>query len=465
MGPALSSLKTFEKKMRVTANNVANVNTSGFKASRASSQDASSKTVSTTAGPAQIGRGTSMADIAGNFSQGSFESTDSPTDLAIGGRGFFVVRDRDNPGNAFYTRTGAFRFDTEGNLTSPGGYVAQGWPVDANGQATGSMEDIALSSLTSTPNETTRATVITNLDSNANSNTATLEFAWDADNPNGTYMPMGSYEHQATFQAHDSLGNPHDMTVYFDPAGSTDTWEFIVTSDPTEDMRPTAAGDGLGLLARGTATFNASGTITHMSMSAYNGAADVGTPGNWSPVSPNSDGHMTFSPTFVTGTPMTVALDFGTRFNATTSVWEPQSLSTTQYAQGSVTVFQTADGYGAGVLQSISVDTDGVVTGRYSNGEVIPLFQLALADFPNVQGLSNEGGGLFTETRKSGVPVTASPGTQGLGSISPNCLEQSNVDIAREIVNAMTTQRGFQANTTIIKVADEMLESVIDLFA
>jgi flagellar hook protein FlgE len=111
------------------------------------------------------------------------------------------------------------------------------------------------------------------------------------------------------------------------------------------------------------------------------------------------------------------------------------------------------------------VDTDGVITGRYSNGEVIPLFQLALADFQNPHGLRNEGGNLFRETRESGAPVTGSPSTQGLGSISPNSLEQSNVDIAREIVSTITTQRGFQANAKAIKIADEMWESVIDLFA
>jgi flagellar hook protein FlgE len=465
MGPALSGLKTFEKKMRVTANNVANVNTSGFKASRATSQDVLNETVTTTAGTAQVGLGTAIADISNSFSQGSFESTDSPTDLAIGGKGFFVVRNPDNPDDEFYTRTGNFRFDEDGNLTTPSGYITKGWPVDANGQATGSIGDIALSSLTSTPSQTTSATVVANLDSNATSNTATLELAWNGNDPNGTYMTSGTYEHQTTFDVYDSLGNTHDITVYFDPAGSTNTWEFVVTSDPTEDMRATAEGDGLGLLARGTVMFNASGTITDMNLSAYNGTASISTPGNWTPVSPSPDGHLTLSPTFVNGTPMTVDLDFGTRFNSTTSVWEPESLSTNQYAQASTTVFQSANGYGSGALQSISVDTDGVITGRYSNGEVIPLFQLALADFQNPHGLRNEGGNLFRETRESGAPVTGSPSTQGLGSISPNSLEQSNVDIAREIVSTITTQRGFQANAKAIKIADEMWESVIDLFA
>jgi flagellar hook protein FlgE len=327
------------------------------------------------------------------------------------------------------------------------------------------MGDIVLSSLASTPSQTTSATVVTNLDSRANSNTSTLELVWDGDNPGGTYMAAGTYEHQTTFEAIDSLGNTHDITIYFDPTGSTNTWEFIATTDPSEDMRSTASGDGMGLLARGTVSFNASGAITDMNLSAYNGAASISTPGNWTPVSPNSNGHLALSPMFVDGTSMAVDLDLGTRFNATTAAWEPESLSTTQYAQASTTVFQSANGYGAGALQSISVDTDGMITGRYSNGEVIPLFQLALADFQNPQGLRNEGGNLFRETRESGAPITGSAGTQGLGSIAPNSLEASNVDIATEIVNTITNQRGYEANLQIMKATDEMWESVIDLFA
>jgi flagellar hook protein FlgE len=272
---ALSGLRTFEKKMRVTANNVANVNSTGFKASRAISQDMAPQSVATAAGTAQIGRGTSVADIHSHFSMGPFEPTDSPTDLAIGGRGFFVLRDADDPNTTFYTRTGIFRFDHNGNLSTPDGYIARGWPVDTNGQPTGGMGDIAIS-FTAPPN--------------------------------------------------------------------------------------------------GTAN-------------------------------------------------------------------------------------------GTGALQSIAVDTDGIVTGHYSNGQDIPLFQLALADFQNVHGLRNEGGNRYRDTGASGAPFTGSPGTQGLGDIAPNALEQSNVDLAKEIVNTMITQRGFQANAKLVKVADEMLETVIDIFA
>ena len=457
----ISGLSTLGNSMTVIGDNIANVNTIGFKSSRVTFQDVLSQTVATTAGTAQVGRGTSLGDITSSFSQGSFESTDSATDLAIGGEGFFIVRDPGNTDNEFYTRAGEFRFDKDGNFTTPAGYIVRGWALDSAGSATGSIGDVALSSFTSSPSATQSATVITNLDSDENSNSATLETVWDGDNALGTYMASTAYEHQSTFKVYDSLGTTHDITVYFDADTTANTWEYIVTCDPTEDARATAAGNGQGMLARGTITFNTSGTATGMTMDTHDGRNDLAA--GWTSVTPNSSGYAEFSPSFITGTPMTVALNLGLRYNSTSTSWEPESLSTTQYSSSSTTVFQSADGYGAGALQSISVGTDGVITGQYSNGEVIPLYQVALANFQNEQGLYKEGGNLFRETRLSGDPVTGAPGSNGLGSISPNSLEQSNVDIATEFVKMITTQRGFQANSKIITVTDQMLAELIAL--
>lgn len=459
----ISGLSTLGNSMTVIGDNIANVNTIGFKASRVTFQDVLSQTVATTAGTAQVGRGTSLGDITSSFSQGSFESTDSTTDLAIGGEGFFIVSDPNNADNEFYTRAGEFRFDKDGNFTTPAGYVVRGWALDSNGNATGSIGNIALSSFTSSPSATTSATVITNLDSGQNSNTANLELAWDGDNGSSTYMASSAYEHQATFKVYDSLGSTHDITVYYDLDSSSNVWEYIVTCDPTEDQRSAAAGNGQGLLARGTISFNTSGTVTGMTMSQFSGQSGVGGTSGWSAVSPNSNGYLVFNVDLISGTNMSVALNAGTRYNSTTSVWEPESLSTTQYSEASSTIFQSANGYGAGALQSISVGTDGVITGQYSNGEVIPLYQVALGKFQNNQGLYKEGGNLYRQTRLSGDVVTGSPGTNGLGSISPNSLEQSNVDIATQFVKMITTQRGFQANSKIITVTDQMLAELIAL--
>jgi len=469
----VSGLTTLGNYMTVIGDNIANVNTVGFKSSRVTFQDVLSQTVSTADGTAQVGRGTSLADITSSFSQGSFESTDSKTDLAIGGDGFFVLRDPNDANNQFYTRAGQFIFDKDGNLVSPAGYIVRGWELDQNGQDIGSITDITLSSFTSPPSATDRIMVVTNLDADAQDKSADLSSVWNAQNP----VPIAdtAYEYQTTVKVYDSLGDTHDLTLYFDPDTNSSTWEFIVTCNPDEDFRSGAQtallnGDnGVGMLGHGTIAFDPqSGVLVDISWDQFtpdDGNYDLAT-GDWVTQNVPADltnGHFTVAPDFLGGYPLTVELDFGSVYSTGASAWVNDSPSTTQWASASTIVFQTATGYGAGDLQSITVGTDGVITGQYSNGEVIPLYRVALAKFQNVQGLYKEGGNLYRETRLSGVPITAKPGTNGLGSIAPNSLEQSNVDIATEFVRMITTQRGFQANSKIISVTDQMLLELINM--
>lgn len=142
---------------------------------------------------------------------------------------------------------------------------------------------------------------------------------------------------------------------------------------------------------------------------------------------------------------------------------EISALSTTSYSTGSTTIFQAQDGYTAGFLQNISVDRDGVITGRYSNGQVLQLFAVTLATFNNNYALYREGGNLFSETRSSGPPITGLANTGGKGSIASNALEQSNVDLATEFVKMITTEKGFQANSKTITTVDQMLTVLIQL--
>jgi flagellar hook protein FlgE len=464
----ISGLNTLGNSMTVIGDNIANVNTVGFKGSRVTFQDVLSQTVATTAGTAQVGRGTILADISSSFAQGSFESTNSTTDLAIGGQGFFIVRDPASANNEYYTRAGEFRFDKDGNFVNPAGYIVRGWALDADtGEDYGSIMDVTLQSFTSSPRETDHVTVIANLDSDATSLTAALETAWDG----SASPPIGgtAYEYQTSLKVYDSLGSTHDLTVYYD-LGSGSTWEYVITCNPAEDARTGATGVGQGLLARGTIDFNdSSGSIQGMTMDRFtvplggNWDDTSASSTNWVPTGENPNGYLEFAPEFITGYPMAVEFDLGSRYNSSSTVWVPSSLSTSQYATASTTIFQSSNGYGAGDLQSVNVGTDGVITGQYSNGQVIPLYRVALAKFQNVQGLYKEGGNLFRETRVSGDPITGRPGSNGLGSISPNSLEQSNVDIATEFVKMITTQRGFQANSKIITVTDQMLAELINL--
>jgi flagellar hook protein FlgE len=579
----ISGLSTLGNSMTVIGDNLANVNTVGFKASRVTFQDALSQSVATAAGSAQVGRGTCLADISGSFTQGSFESTASPTDLAIGGAGFFVIRDPNAAENEYYTRAGEFRFDKDGNFVNPAGYIVRGWALNADtGEDVGSITDIILQSFTSSPSRTTEIALITNLDADATSKSATLREVWDGANASNQYIGDGAYEYQTTVKVYDSLGSTHDITIYYDK-GTGSTYEYIVVCNPDEDNRQglglVSTDAGLGMLGSGTITFNESsgaiqgitfsrfigdgfgmdattdlsGVNTTASVTLYHDPDETPTPGlytftiaagsggtigtdaitvtigggsftipatytpgtildnnddtdiptgielafsagdidnvngdsftvtvlagdaddltsayTWADISTaqlSSDGYFEFNADFLGGTnsDMDVGLDFGSSYSTASGSWVNDSLSTTQYSAASSTIFQSANGYGAGDLQSVSVATDGAITGQYSNGQVIPLFRVALAKFQNNQGLFKVGGNLFRETRLSGQSITGKPGTGGLGSIAPNSLEQSNVDIAAEFVKMITTQRGFQANSKIITVTDQMLAELMNL--
>ena len=561
----ISGLSNLGNAMQIIGDNISNVNTVGFKCSSFTFQDLLSQNMFTRAGTSQVGRGTALSDIYATFEQGSFESTGNTTDLAIGGDGFFTVRESGS-NSLFYTRAGNFRFDKDGNMINPEGYVVQGWAVDANGDITGSTTDISMTSFTSQPQATNSVSVITNLNKDMKSNTSILSSAWDGTST--TPLASASYEYQSTVKAYDSLGSTHDVTIYYDKIAGAQ-WEYIITCNPGEDLRANIAGtEAAGLLARGTISFNeGSGAITGLTMSkltdytsasaataqavqcsgatgsfaitdpdiivnnadalttaaagtldlsytaatstwslpAAQGTIVSSTPtevkirlagatgpeditvdltqaqeatvdstltlnltrsDDWTPCGTtdfNADGYYEFTADFLGGAATTenIAFDIGVRWNGSSFV--PDSLSTTQYASPSTTVYQSADGYGAGDLEGVDVDVDGLITGVYSNGQVLPLYRLALAKFQSLQGLHKEGGNLYRATRESGPATTSLPGTNGLGSIAPNSLEQSNVDIANEFVKMITTQRGFQANSKIITVTDQMLSELINL--
>ena len=491
----ISGLSTNGDAMSVIGDNIANVNTIGFKSSRTTFQDVLSQSVATASGTAQIGRGCTLSAVDTLFQQGSFESTSNATDLAIGGNGFFIVRD---PGSQteYYTRAGQFRFDEDGNFVNPSGYVVRGWALDDNGNDVGTIQDIVLNTFTSPPQATQEVTAITNLDTSDTSHSDSLFDTWDATATDP--LPDSAYGYQTAVRVYDSLGNSHDITIFYDKLnssseyydGSIDTdnsWEYIVTCDPSEDLRTDFSGlSQQGILMRGTLTYSSStGNLSSLSAFTYNGAGDPTDDANWVPATFSTDGYPEVSAQFVSGVDQDIVLKFGLR--STDRTWvgstsvaditdgsgtdavpyfvgkEPQAMISTQYASSSTTVYQSQDGYGTGFLQNISVDTDGVMVGHYSNGQILNLYRVALAKFNNTQALSKEGGNLYAATRASGNAITGHPGENGLGRIAPNSLEQSNVDIASEFVKMITTQRGFQANSRVITTTDSMLSELINL--
>ena len=463
---ATSALKAFEKKLATSANNIANIHTQGFKKRRSSFQEISPQNVSISSGVSQVGQGTTIGKITEHFSQGSFEFASSPTEMAIGGDGFFVVRALE--GGSYYTRDGQFQFDKDGRLATTSGYVVQGWELEPiTGEIQGSVQDITLFSFTSPPEETTVIRNIVNLNAHAEDSSVginALAGAWDGDNPNQEYMADNAYHYQISTKVYDGVGASHDITLYFDRTGNGSAWEYIVTANPVEDRRSGATGDNLGLLARGTLVFNDSGAISDVTMDINDGT------GNWTAQNVTTDltdGHFAFHPDFLSGmdgsTEMSIQIDFGFFYDG--SSWVNDLLSSTHNSSPSNTVYSCADGYGSGGLESIAVGTDGVISGRYSNGHALDLFQVALAKFNNPHGLKKMGNNLYARTVESGEAITGQPRTNGLGGIGPNALEQSNVDFGEEFVSIMLTRRGFQANLNIIAAEDEMLGNLLNIIS
>lgn len=532
MWTGVSGLQTHGEKMSVVGNNIANINTVGFKGATMHFEDFISQDVNTAAGVGQIGRGVAIGAIYADFSQGAFETTNEATDLAIGGRGFFRVKVKGEE-TTYYTRAGNFRFDKDGYLVDPHGYVLQGWAIDnststalaSSGSSTatsgssaikgaGLPTDVRIEGFTAKPKATEQVTMITNLDSrdgNDNVADATNPFfsmfsVWNGQNE----TPLGEtqFAYQSTIKVYDEGGSSHDLTVYFDQVASVSStgeryWEYMVTVPPSEDGRvidgQTVRNSGVaGVVMIGTLTFDSSGQLKNMSAFtlASSATGNLGSLGNWTPAQFNTNGQPVFTANFTgqpsaSGTAESNARNIGINFgltNANTSAgWatgavanaaaigtDPSLLpefaairvnanATTSFSGSSSTQLQSQDGYTFGFLQNVSVDRDGILTGRYSNGVVLELFQITLYDFVNKWGLKRNGSNLFSETRESGEATAGPANANGYGSISSNSLEQSNVDMAAEFVQMITTERGFQANSKMVTAVDGLLQTVIQM--
>ncbi len=493
----VSGLVNMGNAMQIIGDNIANVNTTGFKAARSTFQDIMAQSINTARGGSQVGRGSAMSDVAPLFTQGSFESTSSPTDLAIAGNGFFMVSNPKIENSIYYTRAGQFHVDKNGYLVNPAGLRVQGWDMEEQPDGTfeivGSIKDIEIQN-TSPPVATSLATIAVNLDDGAKpvDSNNTLADSWDGStgDPNGGLKQNVNYEYKTTFKVYDSLGNTHELTVYFDKElddpntqGDERTWEFLVAMNPEEDKSGNAGTTTAGRLMRGRIQFTPDGQIERVfDIYRFNDTTEEG------PLETNTDTNQAFGdhnyPQIIAffqppsgNTDPTTGLDttaqriefsFGAQAkidsaNNQVISWSPETITTTQYANRSSTLFYDQNGFGAGFLESLSVDAEGVISGSYSNGRIIALGQLSLARFYSPSDLSKEGGNLWRETTASGTAITGPPRTNGLGSIASNALEQSTVDMGTEFVKLITTQRAFQANSRVITTTDDMLNELLNM--
>ena len=411
----LSGLNANATYLSVIGNNLANINTVGFKASTVSFMDLVSQTVGgTSANPMQVGLGVTMGAISPVFSQGAIENTREATNVAIQGSGFFIARGAS--GNA-YTRAGNFTFDSQGKLVTPDGFYVQGY-TEVNSTTvsivtTGTLSDIAVPpGVLREPQATSEFRTLTNLDASA---TAGDTFT-------------------TSVQIYDALGAAHVATITFTMGATAGTWDYDITV-PGAEITGGTAGVAYSVAA-GTLEFDSSGVLT-----AVDGAvpADV----------------TITTPTWVNG--------------AAASAWtwdliDANSVAAlTGYATDSATSSISQNGSAAGRIDNISIASDGRIIATLGAGQTVTVAQIALASFNNPKGLVKLGSSRFGESQAAGLPNVGVAGTGGRGTLIGSALEQSNVDIAQEFTQMILAQRGYQANSKTITVSDELLVDTLSL--
>lgn len=447
MYSGISGLKNHQVRMDVIGNNIANVNTAGYKKSRVVFQDALYQSVRGASRPTDARGGTNPMAIGLGMAVSSIDQIHTPspatytnkmTDLAVDGNGYFIL---ESGGQKFYTRAGNFDFDRMGNMISTSnGYRVHGWMADANGviDTVRESQPIDISTFkTVNPHATTQMRFTGNLNSNIAVNyslddTATppalIEFDPASDQPVGGESVITSKD------VYDALGNKETLYFRYFKAETSDgiKWYCDISLDPefagtiaaydpddpsisADTVRQELVFDDYGYLD-GTAGIKAINLV--MDRTAYN----------------------------------TLPIEFTIDFSQLTQ-WESKSTAWAEYQ----------DGYSMGNLTSYTIGIDGSILGVYDNGITKNLARVALANFQNPSGLMQVGSSLFQVSNNSGDPLIGAPGDQGMGALLPSSLEMSNVDLSEEFTDMIVTQRGFQANSRIITTSDEMLQELVNL--
>ena len=408
---ALSGLTAASSDLDVTANNIANANTTGFKDSRVEFADvyaSGGATISTNA----IGEGARVSATSQQFTQGNITTTGANLDLAVSGNGFFTVKDA----NGYeYTRNGTFSEDNQGNVVTATGQYLQVYPaLTTGGFNTGALANLNLNTAESTANPTSKVAVSLNLPANDKAPT----IAFDPTN-------SASYNQSTATTDYDSLGNAYPATLFFVATATPNNWQVYMNVGG--QTIPPATGPGQAL------NFEPNGATTKPTDANY--ANPVLTFPGFNPPSGATQGN-------------------SLTFNFTTSTQEASTFGVTAITQ---------DGYAPGQLSTVSIDATGIVSAVYTNGRSTQLGQIAMANFPDPSGLAQLGNTNWSSTYKSGVPIQGTAGSAGFGNIQSGALESSNVDLTTELVNMITAQRAFQSNAQVITTANQLSQTVINI--
>ncbi len=402
----LSGLNAASKQLEVIGNNVANANTVGFKQSRAEFADVFANSLSG-GGTSQIGIGTKVSNVAQQYTQGNISATNNSLDIAINGGGFFRMS---NNGSITYSRNGQFQMDKDGYIIDASSKRLTGFTAGPTGVlSTGAPAELRIETGDLQPAATTEIVGLVNLDSRK---TALTAAGFDPADPT-------TYHNSTAVTVFDSLGNSHTLQSF-----------FVKTAPGIWSVFTAADGVSTTVLPAPTATMTFTGTGINPT------------------VAPASAATLSFPVTTGATTPVPMTLDFSgsTQFGSNFSV---NSLS--------------QDGFTSGRLAGFITGSDGIITGRYTNGQSQVLGQLVLANFVNQNGLQSLGGNAWAESSISGPPLLGAPNTASLGVLQSASLEDSNVDLTAELVNLITAQRVYQANAQTIKTQDQVLQTLVNL--
>ena len=429
----ISGLNAASRNLEVIGNNIANANTVGAKMSRAEFADVYANAALHQVGTAP-GMGVSVAAVTQQFTQGGIRTTENPMDVAINGPGFFRVANPGASGDAAYTRNGQFQLDNQGYMVTNGGMRLQGYAVDpATNKASGVLGDIMLPSQGIGPHVSSAGSLALNLDSRT--------AAPAASTPAFSLTNAASYTSSTSMTVYDQQGNEHVLSTYFRRTAVDNQWEVYASMDGVA-VPPVAGGVQP---AAGRLTFNANGTLDAAQSGTLN--AGVLTAGDLSLALPFPGATLPVPPSVsTTSSPMTLSFTGSTQFGSSFGVTDVQQ-----------------DGYAPGQLTGFAVDGSGIVQARYSNGRTLAAAQVALADFPNEQGLVAVGNNVWRATSASGQPVVGAPGSGNLGVLKGGALEDSNIDLTEQLVDMISAQRAYQANAQTIKTQDQMLSTLVNL--
>jgi flagellar hook protein FlgE len=399
----LSGLNVAAKNLDAIGNNIANAGTIGYKAQRVEFADVFANSLG--GGSAgNIGIGAGVASVQQQFSQGNIVTSSNPLDVAINGAGFFRLS---TDGAVTYSRNGQFSLDREGYLVANSGARLTGYPSDTAGQiVTSTPVDLRVSLANIPPRVTAEARVGLNLDSRATP-------------PLNGFAPGDptSYNSSTAMTTYDSQGNAHTLTMYFRKSAAN-TWDVY------------AANDGVML--------NASAPVGTLNFTAAGGLAADETMNLSIPLTNGANSPLAFPLVFPAGE----STQFGVNF------------AVSQLSQ---------DGFTTGRIAGFAIGSDGVIVGRYTNGQTRAQGQIVMANFTNAQGLTALGQNQWAETSDSGQPLVASPGSGSLGSLQAGALEEANVDMTEELVKMITAQRVYQANAQTIRTQDQILQTLVNL--